>query len=204
MSPDRGATRLLRAALFAAVCLSLAVAAHALGGGGVPSLVTVTLCGIPVLLGSVWLSGARRGPMHIGMSLTLAQAGLHVAFHRMAASSGVILPTDGHGVPSPGPVATSPEHLHATTSAHDLAGAVPSPAMLTWHIAAVAATAWVLWRGEETLWWLARLVFPRWVVPQTPNWGLVDVALPAPGWFRPCYWSGSISERGPPLAPVLT
>lgn len=196
MSPDRGATRLLRAAVFAAVCLSLAVAAHALGGGGIPSLVTVALCGIPVLLGSVWLSGARRGPMQIGASLTLAQAGLHVAFHLTAGSSGVILPTDGHGLASPG-------HLHATTSAHDLAGAVPSPSMLTWHIVAVAATAWVLWRGEQTVWWLARLMFPRWTVPHTPTWGLVDVALPAPGWFRPRYWIGSINERGPPQAPVL-
>ncbi|WP_158844631.1 hypothetical protein [Streptomyces sp. NRRL WC-3742] len=79
--------RLLRAVVFAALCVALAAAAHvAMGGAGVTAPVLAGAAGA-VLLPTWLLAGKRRGLAVISVWMVVAQSALHLLFQR-AGSSG--------------------------------------------------------------------------------------------------------------------
>ncbi|MFI6152771.1 hypothetical protein ACIBCA_08765 [Kitasatospora sp. NPDC051170] len=79
--------RLLRAVVFAALCVALAAAAHvAMGGAGVTAPVLAGAAGA-VLLPTWLLAGKRRGLAVISAWMVVAQSALHLLFQR-AGSSG--------------------------------------------------------------------------------------------------------------------
>ncbi|MER6302395.1 hypothetical protein ABT247_22955 [Kitasatospora sp. NPDC001539] len=79
--------RLLRAAVFAALCVAMAATAHvAMGGAGVSP--AVLLGALAAVLGLTWLlAGQRRGLRVISAWMVVAQSALHLLFEQ-AGSSG--------------------------------------------------------------------------------------------------------------------
>ncbi len=233
VTPDRGPARVLRVGAFAGISMALSAMAHGLGGGHLPSGGALALAAIPVLLGSLWLTGRRRGGPEILGALGLGQIGLHLLFHTTAMSPRVLLRAEHHAgvggvfrrtAPTSFPPA---EHgaLGAGTSVlpesagHlSLAGPgsiaehqwvpgheslIPSAQMLAWHILAVAVLAWVLTRGEAALWRLAQRMRLLWSPPDRVAWANRTVVAGS----GPAQWIGrrvcSIRPRGPPALASL-
>lgn len=179
--PDPTTTRwrLIRGTAFAVLAGQLAALGHHLGGGALPDpavLMTVTL-----FLGGAVCSLARRrrtGPQILGM-LLLSQVVFHAAFLLTADHSGHA------GQPVTG-------------------GSVGAAQMLAFHLIAALATAWLLTRGEDTLFRLFAAM--RRVLTNGPR---ILVVPPLPGWTV-SVGDGSgaaklragelslISRRGPP------
>ena len=187
--PDRRVAalpRLLQAAVFAAACVLLSAAGHALTGGrGVP-LWALVVGGVGVLAAVAPLTGRERTLPAIAVGLAAGQLGLHLLFAGAAAPLGQGV-TDGSpalhtappaphalhgGGPSP---ATAPEHAgHAGELADATAGPLAGAAdcvrhlvrvglsacdlpMLLAHLLAALATGWLLRRGQVALWRVLRL-----------------------------------------------
>ncbi|HYO86730.1 MAG TPA: hypothetical protein VES01_09800 [Dermatophilaceae bacterium] len=194
MSPDRGPIRLLRAAIFAAAGSALAAAGHNLGGAPAPGPAAWGLAAIPVTLAALWLSARRRGPAALTAGLVLVQLGLHFLFHVMSAPTSM-------GSARPTPVPDHPSHL-ATLSpipgqAHQ--GLLPGGSMLGWHALAVAVTAWLLARGEDTLWRAAARLLPTWRPPTVLRWTRTSAALPQTTPRRARLAAGVYRQRAPPV-----
>jgi hypothetical protein len=134
--------RLLRAAIFAVVCVSLTLLAHVTAARApVPAWAAVV--GFGAVLGvAAALAGHERSLATIFGGLVGGQFALHVWF------AAVQPPATAHL-----------NHAHAAA-----APAVPGdPASSTLgmtlaHVAAAAVSAWWLWRGERAAWSLARWV----------------------------------------------
>lgn len=178
------AVRSLRAAVFAAVCVLLAVAAHRLATGGAPSA-GAEGAGFAVVFGAGWLLGGReRSLPGIGTVTLVAQAGLHLAFGAVRGRTMV--------------------HAHAHHSGMSMAHAHPH--VMSAHVLAALVTSWCLRQGEAALWSLL-----RWAVAFVPGlaaWWRDAPAGPvrptpgrmaAPG-FRPrrLLLRYAVSGRGPP------
>ncbi|PGH51929.1 hypothetical protein [Streptomyces sp. Ru87] len=125
-------TRLLRAALFAAVSVVLAAAGHAaMSGGDIP--LPALLAAFGATGGLAWLAGGRRrGVRSIAGTLLLVQGTLHVIF------------TDGQGALRPGrptPLRDTWAAMHAagTPCAPHGAGAMPPAALEQLHSGASRA-----------------------------------------------------------------
>jgi len=182
--PDPTTTRwrLIRGTAFAVLAGQLAALGHHLGGGALPDpavLMTVTL-----FLGGAVCSLARRrrtGPQILGM-LLLSQVVFHAAFLLTADHSGHAGQPVTMGTP----------------------GAAATAQMLAFHLIAALATAWLLTRGEDTLFRLFAAL--RRVLANGPR---ILVVPPLPGWTV-SVGDGSgaaklragelslISRRGPP------
>ncbi|MGW4203527.1 hypothetical protein, partial [Streptomyces sp. NPDC004726] len=178
MTDARSPMRVLRAALFAAVCLSLAATGHSFTSGHDLPL-AILLPAFAVTASVAWLAGGRRrGALSIGAGLLAAQAALHLLFAR-AQSPGVEPATHHAGASSPPHIA--PNGVSPGTAAGTGAGAStgsgsaagpdpgvvdglhallgPAPvSMLAAHLVAAAFCALWLARGEAAFFRLARAV----------------------------------------------
>ncbi|HEX2317339.1 MAG TPA: hypothetical protein VHJ17_26580 [Thermomonospora sp.] len=181
--------RLLRASVFAAVCVTLSMAGHAVAARDAVPWAAVGAGGLGVL-GVAWvLAGHERSALTILGGLLGGQFGLHVLFAAAQA----------------GPV------THAEHVAHQDAVVPGGPGMTLAHVAAAAVSAWWLWRGERLAWTLARRfaalsrvcavvlleVPPAPVRRRVPLTAAVPRPVPAP-------LRHSVGLRGPPLRSVFT
>ena len=124
----------------------LAVGAHVSAGGGWPGWpVSVMLTALLGVLGVVFTTRRRRLPAVLGV-LTAAQVVLHVLLSLLEA------PASSCAVVAVGHHAASASCDPSVATAGSFAMAMPSLPMLFAHLAATAATAWVLARGEAWLW----------------------------------------------------
>jgi len=156
-SPARGGTRAARVGLLGATSMTLATAAHAVGGGPVPPAGVLLVSGLLVGLVAVTVTARRCRFGVLAALLAAEQVMLHWLFAAAAAMTGC------HGVPH----ATA--HHGGTLEAMGCAPApadgmggvalgTAAPAMWLAHAAAVLVTAWLLARGEAWLWRMADLV----------------------------------------------
>jgi hypothetical protein len=142
--------RLVRAATFAVVCVSLTLLAHVMAAREPVPRWTV-VAGFAAVFGvAAVLAEHERSLATILVGLLGGQFGLHAWFAAVQrpAAAGVVAGL-GHAV-------------HAETAAAS-AGAVPHAsmgqsalAMMVAHVAAATVSAWWLWKGERAAWWLAR------------------------------------------------
>ncbi|MER7110664.1 hypothetical protein [Streptomyces sp. NPDC000229] len=159
--------RTVRAALFAAVCVTLAAMGHSsMSAHGVPPGSLLVAFG--VTSGLAWLAaGRRRGAAFIGTGLLAVQGALHLTFmgggghHGHASVPGTVPePMPGmtsHGATMPGaPGAPAGSGGVADLLAGITAGA--SAGMVAVHLLAAAVCALWLARGEAAFFRLARAV----------------------------------------------
>lgn len=202
-TPNRGATRLARAAAFGVVTLALASGAHVAAGGAMPSMMVLAVLVVPLMMAALVLTSRRCGPVLLLGSLTAAQVVLHESL--MALTSHVpvdMFPAElgaHHGAQA---LASGPTH-----SASALEGAAVTVAggwsvtMQVVHVLATLVTALLLARGEQALWELAARLLPA--LPSmsrlpgsAPLQSAVLVSVPA---LRPSVVCGGPGLRGPPV-----
>jgi hypothetical protein len=191
--------RLARASAVAATTVALALVAHVLGGGAIPSPLVVGSLVAVVLAAAVPVGGRRLGPVGATALLGLGQLGLHGCLDALAGMGCVPGPKmAGHLHATQLACATAPAHLgpHAT-------GAGGS-AMLALHVVATLAAALLIAGTDRALVHVA-----SWLGPLVAL--LVSVALPAsaalpvraenrraPGRRA----VGVVALRGPPRTPA--
>ncbi|MBO1766462.1 hypothetical protein [Allobranchiibius sp. GilTou38] len=190
-SPTHGWLRSARAAVVAVTALGLAVGAHRVGGGTLPgaarcgwlALITFALC---------WACTSRRlGRAAIAGLLGGLQLALHVGLMvlgpPMAGPASAPMSMNGHAAAGP-----SPDLLHI------------GGWMLLAHVVATALTAVVLARGEQAVWFVARLVralLPVAAVRMAPATRTSHVrASRVLAATHAGHVLGGIGRRGPPLA----
>jgi len=150
------AVRSLRAALFAGVCVLLAVAGHRLATGTTPPVWADGAGFLGVFLTGWLLGGRERSLVGIGAVMLATQAGLHLAFEvaepraataelgmNMAGMHGRSMAAHGHTLSVLAGAALA--HLHTMST--------PATAA---HVLAALVTSWWLRRGEAALWSLLR------------------------------------------------
>lgn len=157
MTDARSPMRALRAAILAAVCVTLAAVGHSSASAHELPLGVLALA-FGVIAGLSWLAGGRRrGVGFIGPAVLTAQAALHVTF--AAAGAHGAMPSAGHGHAS-----ADMGNTGAGTGAEGAVGAVltavgdTSPGMLAAHLLAGAVCALWLARGEAAFFRLAETV----------------------------------------------
>ncbi len=164
--------RLLRAAAFAAVCVTLAAAGHEMASGAaIPGWALLTAWA-GVFAVAAPLAGRERSLPGIAALMLAGQLALHLVFSagqwsaaETAASGGSSMPgmrgmrgmAAMPGMPGmrsmPGMAGMSPGRAMPGMPGA-LGGTVP---MLCVHLAAGLIAGWLLWRGEAALWRLVRL-----------------------------------------------
>ncbi|MFE3168836.1 hypothetical protein [Streptomyces sp. NPDC059224] len=202
------AVRSLRAAVFAAVCVLLAAAGHALAMGRMPSLWADAAGFVAVFGLGRALAARERGLPEIGAGMLLTQAGLHTGFD--AARAATPAPQRTTGMTHMGMAHTGVVHM----SHMSMAGAAPHPHALTAHatlahVLAALVASWWLRCGEAAVWSLLRRAAA--LVPGLAAWWR-DAPLPGPaagphlvpaGPIRPrrlLALRHTVSRRGPPVA----
>lgn len=162
--------RALRAALFAAVCISLAAVGHSsMSGHDLP--VTAVLFAFVLTAGAGWLAGTRRrGALTIGSGLLTVQGVLHLIFagsephdsggrgHHHTAATGADATSNGATTLDMAPTAgtAAADTLVAEATAHLTQLATGPGGMLAAHVLAAAVCALWLAHGEAALFRLAR------------------------------------------------
>lgn len=206
--------RSLRAALFAAVCVVLAAAAHALSMGVTPGFRAMAM-GFSVVAAPAFLAGSREQSLRgICAAMALVQVGLHLLFDATAtataASPGMASMADMPGMPgmdgSGGMVSGGMVMAqHQAMSGRAVAA----------HALAALLAAWWLHRGEAALWTLLRHAaalapaLVRWLRTRTGPPVGPAAAVGAHGWrpapaLRPqLLLRHAVNRRGPPV-PSLT
>ncbi|MEU2621339.1 hypothetical protein ABZ642_24885 [Streptomyces sp. NPDC007157] len=212
------AVRSLRAAVFAAVCVLLAAAGHALAMGQMPPLWADAAGFVAVFGLGRALAGRERGLPEIGVGMLLTQAGLHFGFDaaravtpapastmtmtRMSMHGHVMVGMGGMGGMAGsggmGGVAQQYPHAHALTAHATLA-----------HVLVALVASWWLRCGEAALWSLLRRAVA--LVPGLAAWWR-DAPLPGPAAGPHLAPGGpirrrrllalrhAVSRRGPPAA----
>ncbi|MEU9749784.1 hypothetical protein [Streptomyces niveus] len=157
MTDARSPMRALRAAILAAVCVTLAAVGHSSASTHELPLGVLALA-FGVIAGLSWLAGGRRrGVGFIAPAVLTAQAALHVTF--AAAGTHGAMPSAGHGH-----ALADMGETGAGTGAEGVVGAVltavgdTSPGMLAAHLLAGAVCALWLARGEAAFFRLAETV----------------------------------------------
>ncbi|MFC9749303.1 hypothetical protein [Streptomyces niveus] len=161
MTDARSPMRALRAAILAAVCVTLAAVGHSSASTHELPLGVLALA-FGVIAGLSWLAGGRRrGVGFIGPAVLTAQAALHVTF--AAAGTHGAMPPAGHGH-APADMGETGAGTGAGAGAEGAVGAVltavgdTSPGMLAAHLLAGAVCALWLARGEAAFFRLAETV----------------------------------------------
>ncbi|MFF3935888.1 hypothetical protein [Streptomyces phaeofaciens] len=168
------AVRGLRAAVFAAVCVTLAAAGHALATAGTPPPGAVG-AGFLAVFAAGWLLGAReRSLPGIGAATLAGQAGLHLLFgaarpriptQPQAPSTTPTTTHDPHPYAHgphpyahlvPAPARHPHAHLVTATAPHPHPALAMTPHATAAHVLAALAVSWWLRRGEAALWSLLR------------------------------------------------
>ncbi|MFF4895149.1 hypothetical protein [Streptomyces sp. NPDC001068] len=217
------AVRSLRAAVFAAVCVLLAAAGHALAMGRMPPL-WADAAGLVAVFGPVRaLAGRERGLPEIAVGMLLTQTGLHFGFAAttptppgtmsMAGMSTAGMSTAAMSAPHMSAAHMSMGHMRmhgdamvAMAQRYPQAHALTAHATLA-HVLAALVASWWLRRGEAALWSLLRRAVA--LVPGLAAWWR-DAPLPSPatgprrapaGPARPRRLRAlrhAVSRRGPP------
>ncbi|WP_435225628.1 hypothetical protein [Streptomyces sp. Tue6028] len=139
------AVRILRAAVFAVLCVLLAAGGHLLATGAAP-LVWVQVAGfVPVFASGCLLGGRERTLAGIAGATLATQGGLHLMFHAAEPHRTAMAMQAMHGMKM--------SHAHALT-----------PHATAVHLGAAAVLTWWLRRGEAALWSLL-----RWAVEFVPG-----------------------------------
>ncbi|MEU6392510.1 hypothetical protein [Streptomyces sp. NPDC046939] len=175
--------RLLRAAVFAAVCVVLSAAGHVLGSTATVPLWTLALGFLAAFCVAAPLAGRERSLPGIAVTLGLGQIGLHSLFglgqHGPMGTGGgqpSVVEQAAHLMCGAGASALSPvqaqrilDQARVTPDAvagthHDMAVAasssmplLPSLPMLIGHLLAAAGAGWLLRRGDLALSRIVRL-----------------------------------------------
>ncbi|MFJ6949219.1 hypothetical protein ACISU4_32065 [Streptomyces wuyuanensis] len=202
MTDARSPMRALRAALFAAVCVTLAAVGHSFTSGhDLPPLAVLGALALTAAGG--WLAGTRRrGPLPIGAALLGVQGALHLLFarsephaaahtapHHHIGGTGTAtadsVPADGapavDAVMPGASAAHSADTLFADIAAQTSQLTTGPAGMLAAHVLGAAVCALWLARGEAALFRLARTVGTVCAAPFAPlRLLLADVRVPEP------------------------
>ena len=199
--PASGGVRALRAAVLAAVTLSLAAAAHVVGGGEVPGLSVLVIAVVPLALGSALLTRSRLGALSVLAWLAPVEALLHGFFGATASDH---LATEfsgghGHGAAVAGMPLT--ESMGSTSLVAASGAGHAGVGMLVAHAVATVLTGFALSHGERVLWLLWESLRPTLVMAPVPlrRAPALLVAGAAAGMPSPAPLRFS-SPRGPPFA----
>ncbi|MCZ2525087.1 hypothetical protein [Streptomyces sp. HB2AG] len=170
--------RLLRAAVFTAVCVVLAAAGHSLASGSTVPVGSLAAGWLALFAVTAALAGRERALAPITVGLLAGQAGLHLLFNGLEtarsprpAPSGVADLAARLMCGEQGPIGERTAHdivLRAGLDPADYADTAVTAAahhgqmayswsMLAGHLAAAAVAGWLLRRGEAALWGLLRL-----------------------------------------------
>ncbi|MFD3482039.1 hypothetical protein [Streptomyces sp. NPDC058665] len=159
MTDVRSPIRALRAAILAAVCVTLAAVGHSsMSPHRIPF--GVLTAAFAVTAGLSWLAaGRRRGIGFIGPAVLGAQAALHVTFTAVGSDGGVLSTDHAHAAAGMdmGEGARA-EGIGGTVTAVLAAVGDTSPGMLAAHLLAGAVCALWLARGEAAFFRLAGTV----------------------------------------------
>jgi len=201
MSASPG-VRGLRAAVFAAVCVLLAVGAHAAAVGQTPPASAQGLAFGAVFAAGWLLGGRERGLVAIGGGTLAAQGTLHAGFGavargmRMPVRSGAGHDTVVHHTAVPQSVVHHSALHHST------------PHTLAAHVLAALLTSWWLRRGEAAVWALLR--WAGVLVPGLVAWWRGPVRVVRRTWVVRRRWECAgpcrvllrhvVRRRGPPGA----
>ncbi|MFF8832135.1 hypothetical protein [Streptomyces sp. NPDC015131] len=186
MSAPSAGPRLLRAAVFAAVCLVLSALGHVLAACETVPWWTLALGFLGVLVLTVPFAGRERSFPVIVTALAAGQLGLHALFGlgqrqhlsvgigdraddaliRMAAKlvcgagASALTPADARRIVTRAgidPAGAAAHAVHPGHAAESAAGVWPSLPMVLGHLLAAVATGWLLRRGDQALIGLGRL-----------------------------------------------
>ncbi|WP_068266018.1 hypothetical protein [Janibacter limosus] len=188
-SPSRGALRLARASAWAAAAFGLSTGAHVVGGGSLPSPGVAALISMALLWCGLLLTQWRLGRVALTLSLGISQLLLHTVLAATETIAATCVATGSH---------------HVVVACAD--GATPMPhgtsaGMVLAHTVAALLLALVLARGEDAVWHVAQLLWPR--LPAAPALLLVvgHGLAPSRGGEppRPAMVPGGAGRRGPPV-----
>lgn len=213
-SPTSGLLRWSRALAFGATAFAVSVAAHVAAGGTAPGLLWSGALLVACTWVGLFLTAGRLRASVIAPALGTTQLVLHQVMMWTESTSGVVggclgAMSSHHGA---APSTASCVTATATSTAGDpvaMTHAAHLPggtwAMLAAHTLATLALAVILRRGEDAVWFLARLVWaalPSTARPPAPTrLVLHPVAGLAPR--HTAAVPGSVGRRGPPRAPAL-
>lgn len=184
--------RSLRVAVLGGSSLAIAVVAHAIGGGVLPSLGVLAVTALVLGLVAVPLTMRRCRLRLLLPVLAVEQVAVHFVLSTAAVPAGCLASGSHH------PVVAGCEVGGATTADVTSAFAGQGWGMWLGHAAAVLGTGWLLARGERWLWRvadrLARVADP---ILTTFSIGIATVEAPA---SVPVVWrtSAPLPARGPP------
>lgn len=197
-----GKLRVLRAGVFSACAISLSAAAHVLAGGDAPAPLLLLALGLLLAPPAAVAAGRLRGPVSVGTTMVLVQAGLHSLFSLFTPAATTCTQMSTH-LGHPGEPSSLVCHDSAMTTGAmaSMAMAPSSPLMTLAHLGAAALLGLLLSRGETALWrmlsWiLPKLPSPFRAVPVTerPRRVATHRALRP----RPEPLVGAVGRRGPP------
>ncbi|MFF2525707.1 hypothetical protein [Streptomyces liangshanensis] len=225
MTDARSPMRALRAAFFAAVCVTLAALGHLYTSGhDIPTGAVLTAFGATGC--AAWLAGGRRhGFLSLGAGLLTVQGTLHLLFAGVLPYGPATAAHDRHAMTGGGADARAGLGMglgmggrpgmdmgtggEGETAA--LAAVTDGPAaMVAAHVLAAAVCALWLARGEAALFRLARtlgalalvplrLLLTPARLPAVPRPAPLTPGAPAPRRFRGVVLAHSLSRRGPPV-----
>jgi hypothetical protein len=149
--------RLMRAAVFAAVCVALSAIAHGCASAQNLPVWALAAGWLGIFAVAAQLAGRERSLPGIAGLLLCGQLALHALFslgqwHTATAHEGHRHPAPMDGMPAGHMAGAGPSPGEALY--HAMGSAVP---MLLGHIAAAAAAGWLLRRGDAALWRVVRL-----------------------------------------------
>lgn len=204
MTHPRSPLRALRAALFAAVCVTLAAVGHSsMSAHAIPE--RSLLLAFAVTAALAWTAaGHRRGPLAIATGLTAVQGALHLIFGAgehgsMSEAMGLMGPMDGmDGMGEMGAADAmgsmdsmgAMDHMGSMAHTMTMGGAGASGpgsglGMLAAHLIAALACGLWLARGEAALFALARAVAATAFTPLRLALAVVRALAPVPPVLRP-------------------
>ncbi|GAA1118000.1 hypothetical protein [Arthrobacter flavus] len=157
--------RLVRSSVTSAVVLALAAGAHVIGGGNLPAPLIVAVLGSATLMAVTVISKRALSLPALFLVLALGQWLLHHAFSLTSTTAACVTAPATHYAVQAVNCMPNGAHGHPAAAHTDLW-------MLTLHGVAVAATGFMLHRGESALHQAA-----SWLVPLLR---LPDVVLGAP------------------------
>jgi hypothetical protein len=190
------AVRSVRAAVFAVVCVLLAVGGHTLATGGAPPLWLDAAGFLPVFAAASALGGRERSLAGIGGAMLAVQGGLHLAFG------------------AAGPRGAMAGHMRGAAHGMDMGHpphALTSHAAAA-HIAAALLASWCLRRGEAALWSLLRKAVAFvpglaawWRTTPLPAYDTIARPVAArPHPLRQILLRHALSRRGPPAGSLYS
>ncbi|MHA7142790.1 hypothetical protein [Arthrobacter sp. Bz4] len=198
MSGAPASHRLVRSSVTSAVVLALAAGAHVIGGGNLPAPLIVAVLGSATLLAVTVISKKALSLPALLLVLALGQWLLHHAFSLTSTTAACVTAPATHYAVQAVNCMPNGAHAHPAAAHTDLW-------MLTLHGVAVAATGFMLHRGESALHLAAAWLVPLLRLPDV----VIGVPVPRMPLFPPAPALRSVRAlrdtpalRGPPHLPV--